>query len=108
MLASGAALCFDSGSSSSRPTDEDLNGDGENNDIIQNNGANAGHAMTVEVDINGVKGPNVSGRDFFSLDVSGDGLVHDSLWTDSSTIDTSAAGPMPIGKIIEDGWQMTY
>lgn len=109
-LASGASVCFDTGAYTETPSDFDVNGDGkvDENDKIQNTGTSPGMAMTVEVDVNGVQGPNVMGRDMFYIDVSPQGLVYDSQWTDTSTIDTSDAWPIGIGKIIEDGWQMTY
>ena len=44
----------------------------------------------------------------FAFDIAPDGLVLDSTWTDSSTVDTAHAWPVGIGKIIADGWQMTY
>lgn len=84
-LASGAAICMDSGA------------------------AETGQALTIKVDINGPQGPNVSGRDLFSIDVAPNGLVYDSTWKeDGSSFSLSPNGPMPIGKIIADGWQMTY
>ena len=110
VLASGAALCFDTGAATSVGAAEDINGDGkvDENDVINNTGVNAGMAITVEVDVNGPKGPNVAGRDLFSIDIAPNGLVYDSKWTDSSTVDTAHAWPVGIGKIIADGWQMTY
>lgn len=110
VLASGAALCFDTGAATSVGATEDINGDGkvDENDVIANTGVNAGMAITVEVDVNGPKGPNVAGRDLFSIDIAPNGLVYDSKWTDSSTVDTAHAWPVGIGKIIADGWQMTY
>ena len=110
VLASGAALCFDTGAATSVGAKEDINGDGkvDENDVINNTGVNAGMAITVEVDVNGPKGPNVAGRDLFSIDIAPNGLVYDSKWTDSSTVDTAHAWPVGIGKIIADGWQMTY
>ena len=89
---------------------EDVNHDGvvDENDVISDTGANAGMAISIEVDINGTKGPNIAGRDLFSFDIAPDGLVLDSKRTDSSTVDTAHAWPVGIGKIIADGWQMTY
>lgn len=110
-LASGAAICMDSGAFESVKADTDINQDGkvDENDVIQNSGVNVGQALTIEVDINGPQGPNVSGRDLFSIDVAPNGLVYDSTWKeDGSSFSLSPNGPMPIGKIIADGWQMTY
>ena len=57
VLASGAALCFDTGAATSVGATQDINGDGkvDENDVIRNNGVNAGMAITVEVDVNGTK-----------------------------------------------------
>ncbi len=114
-IASGAALCFDSGNIDDAASGEDTNGDGKVDDDDKVHSSNKfgeydrnAIVMQVEVDINGPKGPNVTGRDIFSLDVRSDGMVYDAAWTDSSTIDTVHAWPMGIGKIIADGWQMTY
>lgn len=110
VLASGAAVCLGTGSATSVKANEDVNHDGvvDENDVINDTGTNAGMAISIEVDINGTKGPNIAGRDFFSFDIAPDGLVLDSRWTDSSTVDTAHAWPVGIGKIIADGWQMTY
>ena len=110
-LASGAAICMDSGAAETVKADKDTNGDGkvDENDVISNSGVNTGQALTIEVDINGPQGPNVSGRDLFSIDVAPNGLVYDSKWKeDGSSFSLNPNGPMPIGKIIADGWQMTY
>lgn len=114
-IASGAALCFDSGNIDNVEAGEDVNGDGvidENDRASSANGFNEKDrnavAMTVEVDINGPQGPNIAGRDFFHFDVRSDGMVYDSSWTKGSTVPTDKPWPMPIGKIIEDGWEMNY
>lgn len=110
-LASGAAICMDSGTFESVKADKDINGDGvvDENDVIYNSGVNMGQALTVEVDTNGAQEPNVSGRDLFSIDVAPNGMVYDSKWKeDGSSFSLNPDGPMPIGKIIADSWEMTY
>lgn len=114
-IASGAALCFDSGNIGDASSGEDTNGDGvvDENDKVHS--ANPFESfdrnaivMQVETDINGPKGPNITGRDIFSMDVRSDCMVYDADWTKDSTIDTVHAWPTGIGKIIEDGWEMNY
>ena len=113
-IASGAALCFDSGSIEDVSSGEDTNGDGvvDENDKVHSSGMDGldrnAIVMQVETDINGPQGPNITGRDIFTLDVRSDCMVYDADWTKDSTIDTVHAWPMGIGKIIEDGWEMNY
>ena len=113
-IASGAVLCFDSGSIEDVSSGEDTNGDGviDENDKVHSSGMDGldrnAIVMTVETDINGPQGPNITGRDIFTLDVRSDCMVYDADWTKDSTIDTVHAWPMGIGKIIEDGWEMNY
>lgn len=110
-LASGASICIDTGAAESEKADKDINGDGvvDDNDVIRNNGVSVGQALTIEVDINGPQGPNVSGRDLFTMDVASNGMVYDSKWKeDGSSFSLKPYGPTGIGKIIEDGWEMKY
>ena len=110
-LASGASLCLDTGAMEDTEAGADVNGDGvvDENDKAHSNMGAATDAvtLTVGVDVNGMAGPNIYGRDFFRMDVNNRGLVYDSTWTDDSELDTSAVS-FGIGKIVEDGWQMTY
>lgn len=111
LLASGSAICIDSGAYEEVKADKDVNGDGkiDDNDIVYNAGVAKGQALTIEVDTNGAQEPNVSGRDLFTMDVAPNGMVYDSQWKDDeSTFTLSPDGPMPIGKIIADSWQMNY
>lgn len=109
---SGAALCFDAGNMNDAVVNEDVNGDGkidENDKLHSSNAIYDGTmVIAVEVDINGPAGPNISGRDYFSMQVRSDGMVYERNWGDDSAIDPSKASPMGIGKIIDDGWEMTY
>ena len=114
-LASGATLCFDSGNIEDTSSGEDTNGDGvvdEKDKVFSANPFDeydrSAVVMVVETDINGPQGPNITGRDFFSMDVRSDCMVYDADWTKDSTIDTAHPWPTGIGKIIEDGWEMKY
>ena len=94
---------------------EDTNGDGvvdENDKVHSSSWFNEldrnAIVMQVETDINGPQGPNITGRDIFTMDVRSDCMVYDADWTKDSTIDTTHAWPTGIGKIIADGWEMKY
>ena len=99
VLASGTAVCFDTGNAESRPADSDVNNDGviDENDRINNAGTNAGAAMSIEIDVNGLQGPNIIGRDLFYVDVLPDGTVVDS-----------EGGSGYFGQIVNAGWEMNY
>ncbi len=73
------------------------------------------------VDINGVKGPNIAGRDIFAIYIYNDGTVDD--WSDDGSKpdkdvrDTNYAADCTsannnwtgcFGKILNDNWEMTY
>ncbi len=112
-LASGASLCFDTGAMEDSSAGADVNGDGvvDENDKAHSNMGDATNEKTlaVEVDVNGPAGPNIYGRDYFLMDVNSQGLVYDSSWTENSDLDAyDIPIPFGIGKIIDDGWQMTY
>ncbi len=111
-LEDGSALCFDVGEATSKEADYDVNGDGviDENDKINNGGAAAGASLTIEIDINGIKGPNIAGRDLFSLSVDNRGKIYDPLWEDEDKFLSSyeSAWPFGIEKIIRDGWEMKY
>ena len=68
--------------------------------------------LYVEVDINGVNGPNIAGRDLFSLSINSDGLVFDPTYdADKDSYkgwSESSVAPMPIGRILANGWKITY
>ena len=99
ILASGAAVCFDTGAFESNAADKDINNDGviDENDRIYNSGTQADAAMAVEVDINGKQGPNILGRDMFFMKVLPNGTVIDS-----------ENGASYLGKIMDAGWEMKY
>lgn len=81
------------------------------------------------VDVNGIKKPNIAGRDYFIFELGNDGLLypcnghdHDvaaasAYWQNdpdrcgtsgSSTIASSARGSGCSARIMEEGWEMNY
>ncbi len=79
--------------------------------------------INIALDINGLKGPNVVGRDLFWLYVYNNGLIddcptdtgtnapltkeqRDTLYNTYCIVSTSVDGCF--GKILNDNWQMTY
>ena len=110
-ISDGMALCFDSGSASSSGTS---NGNVDKGEAATGKAptANANEVLTVKVDINGVNGPNIAGRDFFRMSVNSDGLVYDPNYDaddgTNSTWNESSKGPMPIGRILANGWKIKY
>ena len=88
--------------------------------------SNAGNGnVNFWIDVNGKKGPNIIGRDVFPLKVYNNGVVDDALCNSTSTIhptydereqsynDYCKGGNAAcwwgcFGKILNDGWQMTY
>ena len=101
-LYDGTSMCFDASKSkilANTSTDPDKDNS---------------RSLYIEVDTNGPAGPNVSGRDVFSMDINQSGMVYDREW-DITKKDTllnkykkSASTPMPIGRIRSDGWKMEY
>lgn len=117
-LADGMSVSFDSGNIEDSSIDTDVNGDGV---VDENDTARSVYTdysdrlvLSMEVDVNGPKGPNVSGRDIFYLNVRDDGTVYDAKWDESKRDEilkqytSEFAGPMGIGRIQADGWKMTY
>ena len=85
----------------------------------------------IVVDLNGPKGPNLSGRDCFRFMLGNDGLLYpffgydmgtlysapDSIWKldptacgtqGNSKINTNVSGDGCAARIMEEGWQMNY
>lgn len=68
-----------------------------------------GDRIRIIVDVNGTKDPNIFGRDVFAMEVLPNGKVQDpnngSVFYPNATKirDTHA-----LGRIIKDGWKMTY
>ncbi len=68
-----------------------------------------GDRIRIIVDVNGTKDPNIFGRDVFAMEVLPDGKVQDP---DNGTVfnpnATSIRKVHALGRIINDGWKMTY
>jgi prepilin-type N-terminal cleavage/methylation domain-containing protein len=89
----------------------------------------------IDIDVNGNKGPNIDGRDIFRFYLSDEGILYpyggkdyalavanspnieydsiDELNINSSryywkNIDTSKAGILATGRLVEEGWKMNY
>jgi len=81
-------------------------------------GSPQGGLMWFFVDVNGISGPNIAGRDLFLMSVQSDGSVVDgfvasgdpstpaSECNSGTSIDTAAAGCL--NAIIDAGWKMEY
>jgi len=69
-------------------------------------------AAYVMIDTNATKGPNINGRDFWQLVVNADGRVgttNDMANVSSSSyISCEGFSPACVGRVMADGWQMTY
>lgn len=104
-MASGAVICMDV-----------ENGDGAEDDEVNQEGSMTsllGSVATIEVDINGPKGPNIYGRDYFVMYVTASGEIVDKKFEGNgnsfSTSDTSGGSSNgAFGQIMHDGWEMTY
>ena len=120
-LAAGMSMCFDSGPIEDAAAGEDTNGDGvvdENDKVHSAFSEDEGTPLIVEVDVNGPNGPNVTGRDIFSMVVSRNGLVGSKQEDCGTTTEdarkesiatyTKNASPMPIGLLQYYGWKMKY
>ena len=75
----------------------------------------------IQVDVNGRKGPNILGRDLFTLSIYNDGTIDENgtsapvSETDRNTAFTAGCNGATgdnvygcFGKILNDNWQMTY
>lgn len=103
------------------------------NPVIPPPGKIKGVCMEIEMDINGVKSPNRTGRDFYDgIFVGNDGVLYpkygqawveyntsDPLWGGNSGVNhcgmpgvkgvpSTATGEGCLARIIEDGWDMKY
>lgn len=117
-VADGMSYCFDMGNSETGDAGEDVNGDGvvDENDKTHSNGVLQGAVLSIEVDTNGVAGPNTTGRDIFAMSVNQNGTVFDPQWNSTFKKDSAnvlahyrkKAEPMGIGMIQASGWQMNY
>lgn len=102
-MTSGAAVCLDV-LNGNGATDADGNQTGSATNL-------KGAVATIEVDVNGPKGPNIYGRDYFVMYVNNNGELKDYKFDADgfSTSDTSGGSATgAFGQIMEDGWQMKY
>lgn len=106
VLASGAAICADSA------TMQDVDIEGSEDKVTSSNHIGSGRdVIAIEVDINGTKGPNIYGRDYFSFQIDRNGQVFDKFYAangNAAKFDVNHPDNGLFGKIIADGWQMTY
>ncbi len=106
VLASGAAICADAAAMA----DVDIEGS-EDKVTSSNHVGSGGDVIALEVDINGTKGPNVYGRDYFSFQIDRNGQVFDKFYAangNAANFNVTHPDNGLFGKIIADGWQMTY
>lgn len=104
-MASGAVVCMDveNGEGSE---DEEGNQEGSLTNLH-------GSVATIEVDINGPKGPNIYGRDYFVMYVTPSGQIVDKVFENNgntfSTSETKGGSSNgAFGQILHDNWQMNY
>lgn len=66
--------------------------------------------LNMQVDINGEKGPNQYGRDFYSLHFTDSGHVKDwSCWLNPNILESQyLENGCYYLKIVSDGWKMNY
>ena len=82
---------------------------------------NGNRICNIQVDVNGKKGPNILGRDLFTLSIYSDGMIDDNGTSapvseaDRNTAFTAGCNGATgnnvygcFGKILNDNWQMTY
>ena len=65
--------------------------------------------IRIIVDVNGLKDPNIIGRDLFAMQIDKDGKVDDI--DSKSVFDGSKTNPLEsgaLGQIMNDGWKMNY
>ena len=114
-IADGMAFCFDSQTVTNI---SDGSGDSEDEVNVGDAIISSDTPLTIEVDINGPKGPNASGRDLFYMAVNRNGVV---ISPPNSCVTTTQEGrnacvakytktaqPMTIGLLQYYGWKMKY
>ena len=115
-LADGSSMCLDNGNMEDVPVDKDINGDGvidENDKLHATQGIwDDDRIMSIEVDTNGPNGPNIVGRDIFSMQVNSRGLVYGADYGLSREAFIQKyrknAWPMSISYLQKNGWRMDY
>ena len=101
-LANGASVCADV--AHGRVTG------GEPGDTHINNGVIGEESViSFEIDINGSKGPNQFGRDFFAFSMLANGRVYDPIYLETGTFDpTAITNNGAVGYLMSNGWNMDY
>ena len=103
-LANGATICADA--------QEISNEYDENGNLINSSAFKLGEGIiSIEVDTNGQKGPNVYGRDLFQFFINNEGKIFDKYFIDyNETMDTNHKYITngTYGQIIHDNWEMKY
>lgn len=70
------------------------------------------YAISFEIDVNGLKGPNRFGIDYFNIQVSPTGKIFDKAFQDNNDSINLNAGwnsaTGAFGQIMHDGWKMNY
>jgi prepilin-type N-terminal cleavage/methylation domain-containing protein len=72
---------------------------------------NSSGSINVATDINGKEGPNIVGRDLFTLVILNDGTIsNDGTASTSACKNSTSAGTYDacLAQIIQDGWKMDY
>jgi hypothetical protein len=96
----GVALCADA---IETPSYEDENG----NTITSSFKGEA--LMAIELDVNGSAPPNRYGVDYFSMKMDYNGNIYDKDYNEKGFMyDSKWPENGALGKIIADGWQITY
>jgi type II secretory pathway pseudopilin PulG len=100
VLMNGVALCADA---IETPSYEDENG----NTITSSFKGEA--LMAIELDVNGSAPPNRYGVDYFSMKMDYNGNIYDKDYNEKGFMyDSKWPENGALGKIIADGWQITY
>ncbi len=72
--------------------------------------ANRSSFISAVVDVNGKQGPNILGRDLFSLYIQNDGTVTSPTSPSAASVEDCQTGDYGacLGVILKDGWVMDY
>ena len=84
----------------------------QQNENNEDEDINIPHSFTVEIDTNGSKGPNTSGRDVFTLDIAPDGSIinarRNNEAENSFNYYKNNSVIMPIELLLKNNWEMNY
>ncbi len=96
-LVNGASVCADVQQGASD------DGDTTNNGVVGDNAV-----LSVEIDINGNKGPNVIAKDLFTFSVLANGKIVDPKWEELNDLDLGSVYTGALGYLMSNGWMMDY